>query len=144
MPKVASARSWNARSSNILSQKLKFLKIDSKKSKMRSLFKINCKKVFSVVATACWCIQFSPLTAFWFLIFHYVMLVALLLVYRRTRVLMSGGGGGGLQKLKRFLGDGETEKIPCMIWQSYLSARSRLLAKIISIDVWKNSGSSTS
>ena len=43
MPEVPTylARSWNARSSYMLSQKLKFLKIDSKKSKKRSLFKIN-------------------------------------------------------------------------------------------------------
>ena len=44
LPKVPLylASSWNARSSYIFSQKLKFLEIYSKKSKKRFLFKINC------------------------------------------------------------------------------------------------------
>ena len=166
------ARSWNARSSYILRQKLKFLKTNSKKSKKRSLFIINrtiikyssskrkriwyvnlrhenmkiivlhyfdcvidrfvdinlnhlrnvvesawmiffpfvcskfLKRFFSVFATACWCIQFCPLTDFWFWIFHSVMLIVLILVYRRLRVLTDGGGGAckeGMEKRKNSL-----------------------------------------
>ena len=53
-----------------------------------------------------------------------------------------GGGMGGLAKTKKILGDWETENIPWMNWQRYWSARSRLLAKIISTDVPKSFGSS--
>ena len=78
-------------------------------------FLFNCssflKRFFSVFATACWCIQFCPLTGFWFWIFYYVMLIVLFLVYRSMRGLMDVGGGG-LAKTEKIPGGWRNGKNP--------------------------------
>ena len=60
------------------------------------------------------------------------MLILLFPVYMRMRILMVGAVGVGLHP-----GGWRSGKIPWINWQRYWSARSRLLAKIISIDVPK-------